>query len=386
MKRRLFFLTAFSLLAVLLAAGCVRAAAPRGWAQPVQAGDLLLVSAHTGKLDAIDPTTGDRKWRFPDDWSISDRKAQKLLGIYGKPIVMGDNVFVADYNGFIYAFKQSEATTDKANKKRAGIYKVQGAIIGGMAVDSSKSTLFVTSDDGRLYALNVSKIDSGDPNVFPPFQAGDRIWTAPVVSGNRVYFATTAGKLFALDTTTGKEVWDRPFTTDSALVSTPVVAGDVVLAGGFGNRLFAVDAASGTEKWEFAATDWIWSTPLVEGNRVYVGDFAGKVFALSLADGKPIWDAPFDSGSIVRSGPALSGGSLVVGVDNGNVYGVDTATGKQAWGPVRVGSKLQADLLASSGSTVFLAPTGCLGQKPDNAYYYKLNSSTQERGSTGSVC
>ncbi|HEY7268656.1 MAG TPA: PQQ-binding-like beta-propeller repeat protein, partial [Dehalococcoidia bacterium] len=112
-------LAAFGLLAVVLATGCVRAAAPRGWAQPAQFGNAIIVTTHTGKLDGIDPTTGDRLWRFPDDWTITDKAAQKLQGIYGKPQVVGDTVYIGDYNGFVYAFKPSEASTDKNERKQA---------------------------------------------------------------------------------------------------------------------------------------------------------------------------------------------------------------------------------------------------------------------------
>src|SRR5687767_5440103 len=48
----------------LLAMSCGYAAAePRGWAAPVQAGDLLLVSTAKGKLDAL--RGEERVWRFP---------------------------------------------------------------------------------------------------------------------------------------------------------------------------------------------------------------------------------------------------------------------------------------------------------------------------------
>jgi len=369
------------LMTVFLASGCVRAASPRGWAQPVLFDNLLLLTTHTGKLDAIDPVTGERKWRFPDDWEITakNKSAQKLAGIYAKPLVSGDTVYVGDYNGFVYAFKPAEASTDKANRKPVGVANVQGPVIGGMAIDVAAGNLLVTTGEGKLVAL---KADGFAP-VYT-FDAGDRIWTAPVLGNGHVYFGTTDGRLFAVQAATGQQDW--VFRAGSALVSTPVVAGDLVLVGGFGRRLYAVDSASGQQKWAFEATDWIWSKPLVDGGRVYVADFKGKVFALNLNDGSTLWEKPFDAGESVRSSPVLSGGVLVVAADNGDVFGVDTATGAPAWGPVKMGTTLQADLLAS-GSTVYAAPSRCTSvETTGEVYYYKLDATTHEAKSTGSVC
>ncbi len=393
-KRKLPFLLAASVFAVLLASGCVHAAAPRGWAPPVEmqsncvgtsSTPCLLISAHDGKLDAIDPVSGDRKWRFPDDWTIADKNAQKLQGIYSRPQISGDIVYLADYNGYIYAFKPSEATQDDNNRKPAGVYKVEGRVVGGIQLEPGTNTLYVTTDAGLLYALNVNAINTDQANVFLPFAAGERIWTAPVVADGRVYFGTTDGRLFAVDAKTGAQVWE-PFKADAALVSTPVVSGNTVLIGGFDRRLYAIDTATGKQKWSFEATDWIWAKPLVDSGSVYFGDFKGKVFAVSLADGKPVWDAPFDAVTIVRSSPTMSGGALVVANNDGNVFGVDPASGRPSWGPVTVGNSVQADLTAN-GSTVFVAPTGCVSvEAVGKIYYFRVNANTQERQSTGSVC
>jgi len=390
-KRPFAVLLLASLLVALFASGCISAAGSRGWARPVQFGDLLLVSASKGKLDAIDPQTGDRKWRFPDDWRIEESKARKLQGIYSQPEISGDTVFVGDYNGWVYAFKPSEASQDAANRKPVGTYELRGAIVGGIHLDSGSETLYITTADGLLYALNASDLKeatSPGKNVrllFAPVDAGDRIWTPPVVDSGRVYFGTTDGKLYALDAGTGAPVWE-PFRASAALVSTPVVSQGTVLVGGFDRRLYAIDASTGKELWHFDATDWIWTKPLVESGTVYFGDFNGKVFAVSLADGKPVWDQPFDALSSVRASPVTSSGNLVVANEAGDLFGLDIPTGSQVWGPIALGKTLHADLLAS-GSTVYVAPTGCVSEETGNKlYYYKVNTSTRERQSTSSVC
>ncbi|HXH23366.1 MAG TPA: PQQ-binding-like beta-propeller repeat protein [Dehalococcoidia bacterium] len=381
-----------ALVLALVSAGCVSAAGSRGWAPPVQTADFLLVNPGKGKIDAIDPITGDRKWRFPDHWRIEDREARKLSAVYGPPIVSGDTVFVGAYNGWVYAFKPSEASEDEDRRRPAAAFKVRGAIVGGIALDATGEYLYVTTDEGLLYAINATDLRAATEagkNIrarFEPFHVPDRIWTPPVIAGDRVYFATTGGELYALDARNGEPVWQEPFRAAAALVSTPVVADGMVLVGGFDRRLYAVDASTGRERWRAEATDWVWTKPLVDSGTVYFADFAGKVFAVSLGSGQPVWQEPSDVGRSVRASLVLAGGSLVVATESGDLYGLEPRSGARAWGPVRLGKTLHADLLAN-GATVYVAPTGCVGDETGGKfYYYRVNTSTRERQSTASVC
>src|SRR4051812_4495331 len=155
-KHRLLLFPAVLLLFAFSTISCIRAASPRGWAAPVENGSTLLLSASRGKLDAIS-TSGDRagtrQWRFPDDWDIGDKTAAKTSGIYGTPIIANNRVYISDYSGYVYALDLSVAPTRDANGKVAQkprilwARKPGGAIIGGLALDATTNTLFVTSDD-----------------------------------------------------------------------------------------------------------------------------------------------------------------------------------------------------------------------------------------------
>jgi outer membrane protein assembly factor BamB len=390
-KPRAWTLLLASLLLAAISAGCVSAAGSRGWATPVQAGDVLLLSPREGKIDAIDPTTGDRLWRFPDHWRIEDSAARNLDAVYGPPIVFGDTIFVGAYSGWVYAFKPSEASEQEANRRPAAAFKVNGAIVGGMALDSASDTLYLTTDEGLLYAINASDLrdatgEGQNVRMREPLEVPDRIWTPPVLSGGRVYFATTGGELYAVDAASGELAWEKPFAAGAALVSTPVVVDSTVLIGGFDGRLYALDAATGEERWSFEATDWVWTRPFVDSGNVYFADFKGRVFALKLSDGSKVWQESGSVGGSVRSGPVLSGGNLVLATESGNLYGLDPRTGSQVWGPVALGKTLHADLVAN-GATVYVAPTGCISDETGSRFYfYRVNTSTRERQSTSSVC
>src|SRR5687767_12435759 len=106
-------------LSMSFAIACGAGTGPRGWAAPVQTADnLLLISTSRGHLDAVDSQTRDRKWRFPDDWSVSGKGAGSLKGIYGEPAVSSDGrvIFVAGYNGYVYAFRPSDLASSGDDK------------------------------------------------------------------------------------------------------------------------------------------------------------------------------------------------------------------------------------------------------------------------------
>jgi outer membrane protein assembly factor BamB len=352
---------------------------------------MLLVSTGKGRLDALDAVTRARIWRFPNDWFIEDSKARSFKGIYSTPIFSSDKrtIFLGDYNGYLYAFHPGQFSETAAQKPLAASLKLGGPIIGGIALDEASDRLFVTSGES-LYSVSISGMISrieardafADPRVL--FETGGEIWSAPVVQGNRVFFASLDGNLYAVNKSDGAEEWR--YTGARSLVSTPVVAGGTLLVGGFDDRLHAVDMSTGNQRWAFEAENWIWSAPVVDGDRVYVGDFDGRVHALNLADGSTIWSADIADRPIVAS-PALTQGVLVVASQDGEIFGIDPATQATKWGPADVRTALSADLVAQ-GQNVYIAPSSCVTPPGESTrtYYVSVDPLNGSLVSTSEVC
>jgi outer membrane protein assembly factor BamB len=303
----------------------------------------------------------------------------------------GRTIFVGDRNGYVYAFRPDDlSVSDTSIKPTAGALKLKGPIIGGLVLDASSGNLFVTSGE-RLFAIRTAdlerRIENRDANVgvIELFKAGGDIWSAPIVQGGRIFFASLDGNLYAINATSGEEAWR--FKGTRALVSSPVVTdGGLVLVGGFDDRLHAIDMASGRQRWDFVAANWIWTSPVVDGGRAYVGDFDGTVHALNLSDGSPIWSKPIAKRPIVAS-PVLAQGVLVIAAQNGELYGLDPGTQTQRWGPSDVGTSLNADLVAD-GELVYLAPNGCVTpvNESNRVYYISVNARTGDLTKTTEVC
>lgn len=100
------------------------------------------------------------------------------------------------------------------------------------------------------------------------------------------------GKLYALDSANGKEVWSfqtgksslalMPYSRDgSPVISSPVVSGDVVYVGSTDGRFYALDAVSGKVLWSYDLGAPVTASPAVSGNTVYIASFDGTVYAFT---------------------------------------------------------------------------------------------------------
>jgi eukaryotic-like serine/threonine-protein kinase len=160
--------------------------------------------------------------------------------------------------------------------------------------------------------------------------------SASVVDG-RLYTADTGsanGKLHALDTATGQELWTFPSDAlpgDHAWTSPPVANGVVY----FGvNRpipvVYAVNATTGQQIWHHTGpVANIVSSPALESERVYVAFTDGTIRALDATNGQVIWSVTHPGGAY--SSPAIAGGRLYIAIHNSGLLALDANTGSQLW-------------------------------------------------------
>ena len=178
----------------------------------------------------------------------------------------------------------------------------------------------------------------------PPFR---RLWMVrgrsllefpPVVAYGRVYLATDAGRLLAVEATTGEVVWEKNL--GLCLAASPAVGDGVVYqtymdpypcrkhvqdAPGF---LVAFDADTGKELWRFRSgvTE---SSPLLVDGVVYFGSWDRKIYAIDARTRKVRWT--HETGDKIKGGAAYDRGSVFVGSYDGKVYALDARTGKLRW-------------------------------------------------------
>ena len=76
-------------------------------------------------------------------------------------------------------------------------------------------------------------------------QTGSEVRSSPAVAGGVVYVGSGDGRVYALNATTGAQVWN--YTTGSFVFSSPAVAGGVVYVGSFDYKVYALNATTGAQ-------------------------------------------------------------------------------------------------------------------------------------------
>lgn len=303
-----------------LAVGCT-ADQPVGWSGSVVADGTLFLGTAEGKLAAIDASEG-AMLRPPVALGNGGGggfgcAASSVAAMYGTPVVSQGLVYLASYNGRVYAFQADsgeESWRYPSDENRRLKY-----LAGGVAV--AQDRVYLGSSSGWVYALDaVSGVERWK------YETGGKLWTTPATSGDTLYIGSFDKKLYALAATDGTPRWE-PFETGGAIVATPAVADNAIYFGSFDRHFYAVNATDGSLKWRSAieAGSWFWARALVHNGRVYAPCLDGKVYVLSAESGEEV-TAAINLESPITSSPVLLDNTMIIATEAGEVYSLDTGT------------------------------------------------------------
>ncbi len=316
------------LLAVCLAGfGCIKGLTPVGWSGGGVAGNNLFVGTREGRLVSINLTDDSRLWTEP----LKQVSQTGLFGcspvtggggcgggsmgvaIYGTPAVLGELVYIAGYNGKIYAYNTASLSLRWVYPRESYLKP----FVGGIAAYDDK--LYIGGEDGKVYAFDAA---TGDP-VWE-FQTDDKIWGTPVIYDGKLFIGSFDKKLYALNIADGSKVWK--FVAEGSIIATPLVHNDVVYIGSFDRHLYAVNASDGSLKWKFMGKNWFWAEPVVAGGVIYAPCLDNIVYSIKEENGVKIDE--YDLGRPLSSRPVVYNDSLIVATRKGTVYSISMTTGE----------------------------------------------------------
>jgi len=186
-------------------------------------------------------------------------------------------------------------------------------MLGGAVIDREKNIYVATT-------LGIFKLSPTGDVRWHYNQHGD-MSTVPSLMGDVLYGSTIVGWYFALNLTTGEELWARNHTHmvggDTSYVEAHagvVVAGSQGQQGGGNKATIGIDASNGDKLWEYTLDNQrVWNVmPMFPDDDTTVFmDLSGGVYRLGLHNGSVIWAHP---GRL-----SFSDGGLVLGPD-GDIY------------------------------------------------------------------
>jgi len=225
-------------------------------------------------------------------WSFTD----PTDSIYGEPNVGPDGtIYIGSWDTYVYAVNSGGTLKWK--------YQTDGSIapLASPTLSNDGNTIYVGSGDrnkdegGTLYALNSDgtlkwKVENLD---------GGRV-SGPVVGTDGTIYATGSGKVHAFDKN-GNKLWESDKDTASSL--TPSLSSDgTIYVGTSGGKVYAINSSTGKTKWSYQTGQ----NPDFTGNPkdpqfgvlativigadgiIYVGAMDGVMHALN-TDGSVLW-------------------------------------------------------------------------------------------------
>lgn len=216
------------------------------WSTPVVSDSVVYVASQDHHLYALDAETGSEIWKFAAGAALA-----------GTPTVYGDTVYAGSLDQKLYA-------VDAASGNVKWEFATKGWLWDGPAVYDN--TLYLGDLSSNLYALDLDgreiwTLPSGTEltpnNPENKNRLEGMIRAQPLVTEDRIYLATGAGKLYALDRATHSHVWT--FTSlqgGEQFLTTPVLVGETLLvapvpSGASPVYLYAINAVSGNAQWLF---------------------------------------------------------------------------------------------------------------------------------------
>jgi outer membrane protein assembly factor BamB len=268
------------------------------YASPVVWNGHVYIGDGDGRMYALDAATGTTLWVGPqqDDSFFVDSAA-----------VGGGLVFASSVYGTLLAYNAETgavAWTSDLTRVRAS-----PTLAGG--------TLYVASFDGTLTALDP---ETGTAKWSTPSECCvfDQ---APVVDGGRVFQMRTDDSLSAYDRESGTLLWRVPAFTVGTLA-----AANGMLFFNYPPNVFALDQTTGAQVWAApVVTSASTSAPAVADGHVFITQT--NLIALDAATGAVVWSAPASS----SWGPSVANGVVYASSLNGEWDAFDERNGTLLW-------------------------------------------------------
>jgi outer membrane protein assembly factor BamB len=232
---------------------------------------------------------------------------------------------------------------------------LSGRIVGGSHLTTDGQNLYFGSRRGHVYAL------SSDLKMLWKKDLGGNIDSTPAAAQGILVVGTSEGKIVALDTKTGKEVWSADVTGE-ILGELALMPENLLLAGANDGYLYAFNSKNGELKWRYKRdlpdriTIHSFARPTSEGHIIYAAFSDGTISALRDEDGKEMWSRKLSSKGRFAD---LVGGVLVASTQvlaaqfDGDLYSLNPQ-GTERWNLPGAGSAAKAVSYEKS----ILAPAG----------------------------
>lgn len=287
------------ILTLLLASCSGRRMASSSWPGITVDNDLAYV-AFNQYVYVIDPEGQRQEGQFPDEEEAS-------ATFYAAPAVTDGLLVIGGYDKILYGVERETLREKWSFHQASDRYVGSPVVFGDMVFAATAGNELFALDLNELEQLGtVEKADETrraeeDAAVIWDFEAGHGLWSAPLVTSDTLYITSLDHHIYALETNTGREIWDVEL--PGAMAGEPVLSedGETLFVGNFDYSLYALDAATGDQLWQIEAENWVWGRPTLAGEKLFFGDLGGYLYAVNPGTGEVLWQEQV--ADALRGGP-----------------------------------------------------------------------------------
>ncbi|WP_395144397.1 PQQ-binding-like beta-propeller repeat protein [Moraxella atlantae] len=286
--------------------------------------------------------TGKRRF----GWGNGKTSAVKPSKKHGATQTGAGLQVASDTSGFVSAASHGIVTAINPQGQTQWQISLPNAITGGVSLDNTNGSVLVSDHAGKVIAL-----ERTTGKTRWQTQLASPVMSPVLVSGARIVALSNSGVVTALDRQTGQVVWQ--FATQNPNLSLRGAASPIALdattalVSTADGRVHGITLANGTPLWSRrisqvrGASDIdrladIDATPVFEGTTLYTISYSGQLVAVDLATGQLLFTQDVASLKSV----ALDGDSLYATTLDGKLLCLDKITGTLRW---------QSDTLAYRG-------------------------------------
>lgn len=187
-------------------------------------------------------------------------------------------------------------------------------------------------------ALSANPSRAWSVNIGSGSSKSRRLIVQPVIGGGRIFAMDARSRVSAYDAASGSRQWQRsvlPRRDDEGDLGGGLAYDDrkVYVATGAA-EVHALEAATGKEIWKVRVSAPMRAAPTVGGGRVFLVTVQNELIALAVKDGKEIWrhtGIPESAGFLGHASPAFSRGVLIVPHTSGEIYALRADNGRRLW-------------------------------------------------------
>ena len=231
---------------------------------------------------------------------------------------------------------------------------------------SANGTVYITSEDHNLYALNPAT-----GTVKWSFATGSAIAASPAVNmDGTIYVGSWDGKLYALTDNGSSYALKWWYATGGAINSSPVISADgtTVYVGSMDQNLYALfdNGNSYILKWKCPTNGTIYSSPALDSlGNIYIGSSDDNIYAIydNVGSYMLYWKYA-TGGAITFSSPAIGAdGTVYCGSTDGYLYALGPYSNTLKW-KYAAGGQINTTPALGADGTIYV---GC-----DDHYLYAL--------------